>query len=107
MENKRVLLGMRIKEIRKTRQLSQEQLSDRVGISPKHLSRIEMGGGYPSLETLEKIAATMDVELKEFFDFDAFKNNQITADSIAKMFENLDETKKRLIYKIFKSLSGV
>ena len=105
MENNRVLLGMRIKEIRKARQLSQEQLSDSVGISPKHLSRIEMGRGFPSLETLEKIAATLNAELKEFFDFDAYRGDLISADSITQMLENLDETERRLIYKVVKSLS--
>lgn len=105
MENNRVLLGLRMKEIRKSRNLSQEQLSDAVGISPKHLSRIEMGNGFPSLEKLEKIASCLEVELKDFFEFDAFRDNLITADSITQMFENLDETKKRLIYKICKSLT--
>ena len=39
------LLGMRIREIRKAKQLSQEQVSDRIGISPIHLSCVEMGRG--------------------------------------------------------------
>lgn len=106
MENNRVLLGMRMKEIRKARQMSQEQVSDKVGISPKHLSRVEMGKGYPSLETLEKIASVLQVELKEFFDFDAYKGDLVTTDSITQMFDALDEPRKRIAYKIFKSLSS-
>lgn len=105
MEDNRVLLGMKIKELRKVKHLSQEELSDKIGISPKHLSRLEMGRGFPSLETLEKIAVILNVELKEFFDFDAFKGDLISADSIMQMFENFDETKKRLIYKIFKTIA--
>jgi transcriptional regulator with XRE-family HTH domain len=106
MEDTRALLGMRIKEIRKTKQFSQEQLSEMVGISPKHLSRIEMGRGYPSIETLVKIASILNIEIKEFFDFDNFKGEIITADSIARMFDDLDEAKKRLIHKIFKSINS-
>lgn len=106
MENNRVLLGMRIKEIRRSKRLSQEQLSDQVGVSPKHLSRIEMGKGFPSLETLEKIATILNVELKEFFDFDAFKKDLVTTDSITKMFENLDDPRKLLIFKIVKTISS-
>lgn len=104
MENNRVLLGMRMKEIRKARQLSQEQVSDKVGISPKHLSRVEMGKGYPSLDTLEKIAAVLKVELKEFFEFDAYNDAPVTTESISQMFEALDPSKKQLIYRIFKSI---
>lgn len=105
MEDNRVLLGMRLKELRKVKQLSQEELSDKIGISPKHLSRLEMGRGFPSLETLEKIAAILNVELKEFFDFDAYKVDLISKDSIMQMFEHLDDTKKRLIYKFIKSMA--
>jgi len=105
MENNRVLLGMRLKELRKAKQLSQEELSDKVGISPKHLSRLEMGRGFPSLETLEKIAGILHVELKEFFDFDAYKADLISADSITQMFKNLDKPKKLLLYKMIKSLA--
>jgi transcriptional regulator with XRE-family HTH domain len=105
MEDTRVLLGARIKEIRKDKQFSQEQLSEMVGISPKHLSRIEMGKGYPSIDTLEKIGTCLNVELKEFFDFDNFRSNPMTADSIAQMFEDFDEVKKKFICKIFKSIN--
>lgn len=104
MENNRILLGFRIKEIRKARNLSQEQLSDAVGISPKHLSRIEMGNGYPSLDTLDKIATNLKAELKDFFDFDAYKNDLITTETITQLFDNLDETQKRLILKVIKCL---
>jgi transcriptional regulator with XRE-family HTH domain len=104
MEDTRVLLGARIKEIRKAKQFSQEQLSDLVGISPKHLSRIEMGRGYPSIETLDKIGSCLNVELKDFFDFDNFRDTPITADSIARMFEDFDEVKKKFICKIFNSI---
>ena len=46
MKTLKELLGSRIKEIRKLKRLSQEQLSERVGIDPKHLSRIEVGRGF-------------------------------------------------------------
>lgn len=105
MEDNRVLLGMRMREIRKSRQLSQEQVSEKVGISPKHLSRVEMGKGFPSLDTLEKIAVVLNVELQKFFDFDVYKDNLVTTDSIAQKIETLDIQKKRLLYKILRSIS--
>ncbi len=55
MKTLKELLGSRIKEIRKLKRLSQEQLSERVGIDPKHLSRIEVGRGFPSLDTLDNL----------------------------------------------------
>lgn len=60
-------LGARVKEIRKVRGLSQDKLSEKVGIDAKHLSRIEVGGSFPSLDTLAKLAGALNVELKDFF----------------------------------------
>lgn len=64
------LLGARIKELQKKKGLTQDTLSEMIDIDPKHLSRIEVGGSYPSLETLEKIGYALKVDLKDFFEFD-------------------------------------
>lgn len=69
MKTTKELLGSRIKELRKLRKLSQDELSEVVEIDPKHLSRIEVGRGFPSLDTLEKLATALQVELKDFFEF--------------------------------------
>lgn len=63
------LLGARIKELRKKIGFTQEKLSENIGIDPKHLSRIEVGKSYPSLETLDKISKVLKMELKDFFEF--------------------------------------
>jgi len=63
------LLGRRIKELRNKRDLTQGELSEIIEIDPKHLSRIEVGGSYPSLDTLDKIGKVLKVELKDFFEF--------------------------------------
>ena len=105
MEN-RMLLGMRIKEIRKAKQLSQEQLSDKVGISPKYLSRIEMGKGNPSLDMLERMSVILDVQLKDFFDFDAYRTELITPDRVSRIFQDLDDEKKRLVFSVLRSISS-
>lgn len=36
------LLGLRLKEIRQNRKISQERLSEKLGVDPKYLSRIEV-----------------------------------------------------------------
>ncbi|MFZ6723596.1 helix-turn-helix domain-containing protein [Undibacterium sp. Ji49W] len=70
MEDVRHLVGQRVQILRKRKQLSQEELSSRIGIDTKSLSRLERGQHYPSLETLERIRVELDVDLKDFFDFD-------------------------------------
>jgi transcriptional regulator with XRE-family HTH domain len=63
------LLGARIKELRKKRGFTQQKLSEIIEIDPKHLSRIEVGKSYPSLETLDKISKVLKMELRDFFEF--------------------------------------
>lgn len=70
MEDVRHLVGQRVQILRKRKQLSQEELAGRIGIDTKSLSRLERGQHYPSLETLERIRVELDVDLKDFFDFE-------------------------------------
>lgn len=60
---------MRIKELRRSKSLSQEELSEKVGISSKYLSSIERGKGNPSLETIIELASALNIELSDMFTF--------------------------------------
>lgn len=106
MKSTKVLLGARIKELRKIKGLSQEGLSEKVDIDPKHLSRIEVGRGFPSLDTLEKIANVLKVELKDFFEFAHYEAK--SAKDLIKTLENLaketDEDKLRLLVKVARAV---
>ncbi len=54
-------IGQRIRKYRKACQLSQEQLSEAVGISTTHLSHIETGNTKLSLAVLVKISQELSV----------------------------------------------
>ena len=57
-------LGLKIREVRKSRNLSQEKLSELVGISPNYLSRVETNnGGIVSLPTLVKISNALQISM--------------------------------------------
>lgn len=64
----RILLGNRIKELRKENRLTQERLALMVGIEQSHLSRIESGSRNPSFDLLEKIAESLGTTLSELFE---------------------------------------
>ena len=63
---------LRVKELCKEKHLTQKELSERIGIAEISLSRSINGN--PTLETLEKIAAALGVEVSELF---APKSNTI------------------------------
>jgi len=53
--------------LREERNLSQTDLEKRTGLLRFHISRIENGHAVPKLETLEKIAAALEVPLYRLF----------------------------------------
>ncbi|BCB96118.1 hypothetical protein JZK55_10400 [Dissulfurispira thermophila] len=104
MKTTKELLGARIKELRKAKRLSQEQLSEKINIDPKHLSRIEVGKSYPSLDTLEKIAMALDVEIKELFEFIHHTTTKELNKNINKLLKKTDDEGLRLILKIVRAI---
>ena len=54
-------LGKRIKEIRKSRNLTQEKLAEMIGLDTPNLSNIERGKRFLSSETLEKIVKSLNL----------------------------------------------
>ena len=63
-------LGNKIRELRRARNLTQEQLAASLNISPQAVSKWEMGASYPDMTMIPVIAGVFKVSLDELFDFD-------------------------------------
>jgi transcriptional regulator with XRE-family HTH domain len=61
------LVGKRIRELRKSRGLTQAELATRIGIQQSDLCRMETGEYKVSLETLFKILKIFEMNVGEFF----------------------------------------
>ncbi len=104
-QSTRELLGIRIQELRKIRGLTQDQLSEKVGIDAKHISRIEVGKSFPSLDTLDKLANALKVELYAFFEFDRKeKSTRELKKVVTELLKDADKDKLRLVVKVLKAL---
>ncbi len=55
--------GKKLKQIRKARGLTQEQLAELAGIHEKHISKLELGTYKPSFKTLNKVLSALDLEV--------------------------------------------
>lgn len=55
-----------IQNARKQKGLKQSQLAEMVGISEKHLSKIETGKNYPALDNFLKMVEILNLSLKDF-----------------------------------------
>lgn len=63
----RIDLGMRLKELRMKRGLSQTELAKLVGVTPSTISQVESNLIYPSLPALLKMAEVLSVKITSFF----------------------------------------
>jgi transcriptional regulator with XRE-family HTH domain len=105
MKSTKQLLGARIKEIRKSKGLSQAELSEKLEIATNFLSRIEVGANYPSLDTLEKMSEALQVDLKDFFDFEYLQEGCTDIANIEKLFNEIGEEKRKLAFKIIRAVT--
>lgn len=67
MRNTREKLGIRIRELRKARGLTQQQLCDMVGVNRTYYVALEAGKSSPTIDLLEKIACGLGIGLEELF----------------------------------------
>jgi transcriptional regulator with XRE-family HTH domain len=62
-----MLIGERLRQLREQKSLSQGDVEKTSGLLRCYISRVEHGHTVPSLETLEKFAAALDVPLYRLF----------------------------------------
>jgi len=62
-----MLIGHRLRSIRKTKTLSQGDIEERTGLKRCYVSRVECGRTVPSVETLRKWAAALQVPVYALF----------------------------------------
>lgn len=62
-----MLIGERIRQLREQKRLSQGDIEKASGLLRCYISRVEHGHTVPSLDTLERFAAALDVPLYRLF----------------------------------------
>ena len=60
-------IGTTIRDYRLQKNMSQGDIEKRTGLLRCYLSRVENGHTVPSLDTLQKIARALDLQLSQFF----------------------------------------
>jgi len=62
-----MVIGRRLRKLREEKTLSQGDIEKRTGLLRCYISRVENGHTVPSLETLERLAAALEVPLYQLF----------------------------------------
>ena len=103
--NTKELLGLKIKEYRKQKKLTQEQLSEMIGLDSGYISKLEVGQNFPTLGTLEKIAKILEVGLAELFQFTKITEEEKDfRTEIIKIYDKLNKEKQYTLYRVAKDL---
>ena len=62
-------LGKNIRRLRRKNKLTQEQLAEKVRVTPKYIQYIESVKRVPSLKLIYRIARALGVKVKDLFPF--------------------------------------
>jgi transcriptional regulator with XRE-family HTH domain len=71
LEERSLVIGDKLKALRKQKRLSQGDIEKRTGLLRCYISRVENGHTVPSVETLEKMARALEVPMYRLFTDDA------------------------------------
>lgn len=108
-------IGTTIRGFRLQKGMSQGDIEKRTGLLRCYLSRVENGHTVPSLETLQKIAAALDLPLSHFFAEDPIKDvpgMSLSADDIRFLTQvqrysaNLTESDRRLLLAMVRKFAA-
>jgi transcriptional regulator with XRE-family HTH domain len=92
-----VKTGAFLKELRKEKNITQEELAERIGVSRRTVSRWETGSNMPDMDVLIDISDFYEVDLREILDGER-KDKQMDKEmkeTVLKVSEYENEGKKR------------
>lgn len=98
MDSTKILLGRKIRLLRKAKGWTQDYLSELLGINPKSVLRIESGQTFPTIQNLEKLAEVFEIEISDLFNNRSLDEIPNLKKLINEMIETLDDNKIRNLY---------
>lgn len=96
-------IGQRIRKYRKSRNYSQEELAEKIGISVTHMSHIETGNTKLSLPVLVDIAKELEVCTDELIFTEPLNSKIKKTENICTMLENCSSQQLSIISDIVKA----
>lgn len=76
--SKRVLFGKRVRLLRMSKGLSQEELGYQSGLHRTYIGQIERAEKNITLQNIYRIANTLEVDIRELFDYSNIYKDNIT-----------------------------
>ncbi len=102
------ILGKRIQKLREERRLTQEDMEEKTGINARYLSAIECGKRNVTLDTLDKIARGLGVELYELLlPWEGGDSEQKIKRAFEKLINEVKGEELRLYFDILRRIISI
>lgn len=96
------LIGERIKQVRKSKNMTQETLAEKLNVSIGYVSQVERGITKISLDLLGAISTILDCDVATLISETAIRSNEYMTTEIIEATRSLDDKKRRYILEIIK-----
>lgn len=96
-------IGLRVRRMRKARNLTQEKLAELAEISVVHMSHIETSATKVSLPVIVKIADALDVPVDSLLYDNPRGNSNIAVDEIAAVLDTCNADQAQIIADIVRT----
>lgn len=94
----------KIRQIRERAGISQEELADRLRISPMTVHRIESGKRQLPVDTLLRFSDTMDVPVADLLPCKESKAKRLESEDIQKRFAQLNSANQKVVQETLSTL---
>jgi transcriptional regulator with XRE-family HTH domain len=103
-------LGQRIRQLRKARGWTQQDVAERADLDPKYLGAVERGERNLTIDNIEKIAAGFGLEAHQLFLFSIpagrVEDEPLTEAKIRDLLEHSDPDRKQLMWRVLRELAA-
>ncbi|HEL2054912.1 TPA: helix-turn-helix transcriptional regulator [Streptococcus suis] len=99
-------IGTRVRQIRKVKNLSQQQLSEKAEVGIDYISNLETKGSNIKVDTLEKIISALEIEVSDFFQVVDSTTNYNVLNELNKLPIKKREELEEIILLMIKSLQS-
>jgi len=97
-------LGLSLKEFRKAKGYSQEQLSELAGLHPTYISQLETGKANPSMMILIAVAEQLDITIVDLLRGSAINESEALLLELKEILSTSDTTQKQAVTTILEGI---
>ena len=104
MADVKTKMGRRIRNLRRLKDWTQEELGERASLSGKYIGEIERGVANVTIDAIESIVKALEIDLPDLFEISHEVDRDHLLAEIKKNLDKADDETVQLIFRIIKSV---